>query len=217
MYDEQENINKTQEVNVKLIYYLNNDNKKEGNLCLNYNKEMKIISYNDIVISFYSFLLEEKAKKNSDLCYEKINLINIIYKSIRYFDGYGWVLLNEDDIIILDDNLSLDTLKIMIYSEIINDKNISIKKKYDEIEKDISNIYNEIIRDRNYDLPPYAPLNLVVLTANPLMDGEKELRIMNDFNIIASKIYRAFDDEDFLKYTEFLPLTLNTLKNFITN
>ena len=114
-------------------------------------------------------------------------------------------------------NLSLDTLKIMIYSEIINEKNMSIKKKYDEIEKDISNIYNEIIRDRNYDLPPYAPLNLVVLTANPLMNGEKELRIMNDFNIIASKIYRALDDEDFLKYTEFLPLTLNTLKYFITN
>ena len=217
MDDEQENINKTQEVNVKLIYYLNNDNKKEGNLSLNYNKEMKIISYNDIIISFYSFLIEEKAKKNSDLCYEKINLINIIYKSIRYFDGYGWVLLNEDDVIILDENLSLDTLKIMIYSEIINEKNMSIKKKYDEIEKDISNIYNEIIRDRNYDLPPYAPLNLVVLTANPLMDGEKELRIMNDFNIIASKIYRALDDEDFLKYTEFLPLTLNTLKYFITN
>ena len=68
MDDEQENINKTQEVNVKLIYYLNNDNKKEGNLCLNYNKEMKIISYNDIIISFYLFLIEEKAKKNSDLC-----------------------------------------------------------------------------------------------------------------------------------------------------
>ena len=49
------------------------------------------------------------------------------------------------------------------------------------------------------------------------MNGEKELRIMNDFNIIASKIYRALDDEDFLKYTEFLPLTLNTLKYFITN
>ena len=68
MDDEQENINKTQELNFKLIYYLNNDNKKEGNLILNYNKEIKIISYNDIIISFYSFLLEEKAKKNSDLC-----------------------------------------------------------------------------------------------------------------------------------------------------
>ena len=77
MDNEQENIDETKEVNVELIYYLNTDNKKEGNLSLNYNKEMKIISYNDIIISFYSFLIEEKAKKNSDLCYEKINLINI--------------------------------------------------------------------------------------------------------------------------------------------
>ena len=200
MDDEKENMNKTKEATVELIYYLNKNKKEEGNMKLSYNKEIKMITYNDITNSFYEFISEkeEKVNENSDLYFSELNMNDLIYKSIRYFDGYGWILLNEDDIIILDENLSLDTLKIMIYSEIINEKNMSIKKKYDEIEKDISNIYNEIIRDRNYDLPPYAPLNLVVLTANPLMDGKKELRAMNEFNIITSKIYKVFDEEDYL-------------------
>ena len=49
------------------------------------------------------------------------------------------------------------------------------------------------------------------------MDGEKQLRTVNDFNIITSKIYEAFDEKDFLKYTKFLPLTFISLKNIITD
>jgi hypothetical protein len=94
-----------------------------------------------------------------------------------------------------------------------------LKKKYDKIDKDISYIYRQITKEKEDDLslPPDAPYNLVVLTANPLMDGEKELRTVNDFNIITSKIYEAFDEKDFLKYTIFLPLTFNSLKNIITD
>ena len=33
---------------------------------------------------------------------------------------------------------------------------------------------------------------------------------MNDFHIITSKIYELLKEEDYLKYTEFLPLTMST-------
>ena len=49
------------------------------------------------------------------------------------------------------------------------------------------------------------------------MHNEKELRTINDFNIITSKIYKSFEEEDYLKYTEFLPLTFKTLNNVITD
>ena len=103
----------------------------------------------------------------------------------------------------------------MIYSDILSEKKTNIKKKYDKIDKEINYIYNQITKKKN-NLPPLAPLNLVVLTANPLMDGEKELRTMNDFNIITSEIYKAFEEEYYLKYTQFSPLTFNNLKNAIT-
>ena len=57
----------------------------------------------------------------------------------------------------------------------------------------------------------------MVLTSNPLMNDKKELRIINEFNMITNKIYNLFEEEDYLKYTEFLPLTFNTFKNAITN
>jgi len=94
---------------------------------------------------------------------------------------------------------------------------MKIKNKYDKIGKEINYIYEQITKEEKIDLPPPAPLNLVVLTANPLMDGRKDLRTMNDFNIITSKIYKAFEENDFLKYTEFNHLTINTLKDVLTD
>ena len=107
MDDEKENMNKTKEATVELIYYLNKNKKEEGNMKLSYNKEIKMITYNDITNSFYEFISEkeEKVNENSDLYFSELNMNDLIYKSIRYFDGYGWILLNEDDIIILDENL----------------------------------------------------------------------------------------------------------------
>jgi hypothetical protein len=115
-----------------------------------------------------------------------INENSIIYETIRYFDGDGWIILKENDAIFLDEELTLYNLKIMIYFDIICEKEMNIKKKYDKIDKEISYIYKQITKQKNNDssLPPYAPLNLVVLTANPLMNDKKELRIMNDFNIL---------------------------------
>ena len=146
MDDEKENMNKTKEATVELIYYLNKNKKEEGNMKLSYNKEIKMITYNDITNSFYEFISEkeEKVNENSDLYFSELNMNDLIYKSIRYFDGYGWILLNEDDIIILDENLNLNNLKIMIHSDIISQKYLKIKKKFDKIDTEISNIYNQI-------------------------------------------------------------------------
>ena len=215
MDDNQEPINETKEAKIELIYYLNNDKKEEGNL--NFNHDKKIISYNDIIERFFSFLIEKEPKENSDLNFNEIKEDNIIYNSIRYFNGYGWILLNQDDVIILDEDLSLNNLKIMIYAAIISENTKKIKNKYDNIDEEIKKIYEDITKEKKTYLPPEAQLNLVVLTANPLMYGTKELRTMNDFNKITSKIYNCFDEEDYLKYTRFWPLTFKTLKNVITD
>ena len=211
--------NKCKQENVELIYYLKDDEEKKGNLKFTYGEEIEIISYNDITNSFYSFIKKNKKNviNNFDEQYFDIKKDNIIYESIRYFDGDGWILLKENEFIIIDEELTLNNLKIMIYCDILSPKEVNIKKKYDKIDEDLSYIYEQINKEKNYDLISDSPLNLVVLTANPLMHGEKELRIMNEFNIITSKIHKLFEEEDYLKYTEFLPLTFNNLSNFISN
>ena len=133
MDDNQEPINETKEAKIELIYYLNNDKKEEGNL--NFNHDKKIISYNDIIERFFSFLIEKEPKENSDLNFDEIKEDNIIYNSIRYFNGYGWILLNQDDVIILDEDLSLNNLKIMIYAATIGESTKKIKNKYDNIDE----------------------------------------------------------------------------------
>ena len=215
---EQDGINENEKIKVELIYYLNDDEEKKGNLKFSYDKNIEIISYGDITNSFYSFLKENQGNEidNPEKQNMEINENNIIYGSIRYYVGEGWIILKENDVIFLDEELTLDNLKIMIYSNIIGINEMNIKKKYDKIDKEINYIYKQInIKAINDSLLSYSPLNLVVLTANPLMDGNKELRTMNDFNIITKKIYDSFEGE--LKYTEFLPLTFNTFKNAITN
>ena len=213
----------THEANVELIYYINNkigNNKdKSEKLKFNYENEFERISYNDITFNFYLFLKEkqENEKENINLQCLDITQNSIIYKTIRYYDGDGWIELKKEDVIFLDDELNLNNLKIIVYCDISTEKKMNIEKKYDKIAKEINYIYAQISKRNNNNLPPYAPLNLVVLTANPLMDGEKELRTMNDFNIITSQIYKSFDEEDCLKYTKFLPLTLNNLREAITN
>ena len=206
---------------VQLEYFLNDYEKKEGNLKFgSYEDKIEKISYEDITYSFYLFLkyysnIEDEEEESGIISnkYADIKLNNIKYEFIRYFDGDGWLLLEEKEIIFLDDELASYNLKIMIKATIISD----INKKYEMIDKEINYIYNEMLKENTDYSPPDAPLNLVVLTANPLMDDKKELRTMNDFNIITSKIYNSFSEEDYLKYTEFCPLTKSILKDIITN
>ena len=193
-----------------------------------FNIEDGIISYKDIISSFSLFLKklyephseeEEKIEKNEALDEELLylNIKNINYEYIRYFDSEGFILLEENDFIFLNDIINLNNIIIMIKADIISEEKMKIKNKYAKIGKEINYIYEQITKEEKIDLSPPAPLNLVLLTANPLMNGENELRTMNDFNIITSKIYKAFDESDFLKYTEFNHLTINTLKDILSD
>ena len=221
--------NEKTEVNVNIKYILNNKKEEEGEMNLiNFNIEDGIILYKDITSSFYLFLKklyephldEEEEKENNGTLDEEflyININNINYEYIRYFDSEGFILLEENGFIFLDDNVNLNNIIIMIKADIISEEKMKIKNKYDKIGKEINYIYEQITKEEKIDLPLPAPLNLVVLSANPLLDGEKELRTANDFNIITSKIYKIFDENDFLKYTEFNHLTINTLIDVLTD
>ena len=208
--------NEVHQVNVELIYYLEDEEEKKGYLKL---KENEIISYNDITDSFCSFLEknQQKEKYSSNERYFDKEKNNIIFESIRYFDGDGWIVLKENEVILIDEESTLNNLKIMIYCDILSKSEMKLKKDYEKIDQEISNIYTQISKEQNYDSNLNDYINLVVLTANPLMNGEKELRTMNDFSIITSKIYDSFKEDYFLKYTEFYPLTLNTLYNAISD
>ena len=59
--------NKSKQVNVELIYYLDDEEEKKGYLKL---KENEIIFYNDITNSFCSFL-EENQKNEKDIYNER--------------------------------------------------------------------------------------------------------------------------------------------------
>ena len=201
--------NEKKEVNVELIYYLCEEEAKKGFLKFTYDKEIEFISYNDIMDKFNSFIKEKQKQKTE-------KNIFLIIESIRYFVGDGWIILQENEVIFIDEDLTLNNLKIMIFCDIISQNEMKIKEDYDKIDKKISEIYTQINKEKNYDSTQDTRLNLVVLTANPLMHDGVELRTMNDFSIITSKIYEAFKGEDFLKYIEFKPLTLENLKHVIS-
>ena len=220
MDDEEESTTNTP--NVKLEYFINNEGKKEDLLNFSYlNFVYDRISYENITFSFYIFFKYfafDKEKRETPEEFIDIKQDNIKYEFIRYFDGDGWILLNEKEFIFLDDKLTFNNLKIMIKANISTEEQIDVEKQYDNINKQFNYIENELKEiNYNYFLPPDYPLNLVVLTANPLMDNGKELRTMNDFNIITSEIYNILNEEDYLNGTEFFLLTQSTLKEVITN
>ena len=226
--DRNNTFNEKTEINVNIKYILNNKEEEEGKMNLkDYNIEDGIISYKDITSSFYLFLKkiyephpeeeEIENKKPLDKEFLYINKNNINYEYISYFDSEGFILLEEHNFIFLDDKINLNNIIIIIKADIISEEKMKIKNKYEKIGKEIDYIYEQITKEEKIDLSPPAPLNLVVLTANPLIDGRKELRTVNDFNIITSKIYKAFEENDFLKYTEFNHLTINILKDVLTD
>ena len=104
----------------------------------------------------------------------------------------------------------------MIKANIYSEEKRKLLNNCLDINNQIKNIQNDLLGNLNNYIPD-SPQNLIVLTANPLMNGENELRTMNDFNIIPATIYKLLEKEDYLKYTEFLPLTMNTLKSILSD
>ena len=213
---------------IDLIYYINNNIEKKGKLkLLNFNYDYNKILYEEITYSFYFFLKGIQKEQNEQTYIDSgestiiesefldIKPININFDYIRFFDGDGWILLEEDDVIQLNNILDYNNLKILIKAEISSEDKIKLEDKYKNINKEMEYIDFDLKNKNSIHYVSDAPLNLIVLTANPLMDNEKELRTLNDFNKIPSTIYKLFKEEDYLKYTEFLPLTMNTLEGIL--
>ncbi len=96
--------------------------------------------------------------------------MKIEYKKIEYF--YWWRIRKRKE------------LQLFLYCDIQSENEIDIKINYGKIDKEVKYISAQINNDKNYNLTPDHPLNLVVLTANPLVHGKEKLRIINDFNIL---------------------------------
>ena len=201
-------------ISIGLEYFLNEEDKKEGTLIINnFTGKCNKISYEEIVYSFYLFL--ETITLPDEIKHIKPD--HFTCEFIRYLYRDGWVLLGENEFIYFDDYLGINNLKIMIKATIYTDDEFDIIKKCDTIKKEIDYTYKEMLEKNLDNSPTDIPLNLIVLNANPLMNGKNELRTMNDFNIITSTIFKLFDNEDYLKYTKFGLLTMKTLKDILTN
>ena len=177
---------------INIIFFWNEDEGKKGKMKLiKKNDDNKnIIKYDDIKFSFQNFLREiiEGETLNGDdemeLEFLDINdLNNVIFQYIRYLDQDGWKFLEENGKISLDDKLNLNNLEIMIKATILEKETITIQNKFEIIKEKIKSIKEQLNNIKNNDTN-YFRFNSIILVANPLMDGEKELRTVNDFNIL---------------------------------
>ena len=208
---------------IKLIYYLNKNPKKEDNmkLCLLENNH-NFIFYEQITISFCDYLNElnynsTNEENNDSEIFPHLEVKNINFDYIRYFNGKSWILLDKGIIIALNKNLTFDTLKIMIKATILIKEKKKIQNNYRFFNQRIERINTYLDNIESNNIPKKNPIYMSVLTANPLMDGEKELRTMNDFNIIPGSIYKVLKETDYLKYSTFDVLNKKTLKEGISN
>ena len=183
-----------------LFYYLNEGKEYKGKIDFNLDilddQQINILSYSDIIITFEKFSEKKQKEQNleeDDEDFFDIHSNNINYQYINYFQEGGWIELEENGFIIIDSEQNLDNLKIMIKALIINKDKIKINKAYNKIDEDINRIKEDLIDikkgDKSYSKNIF---NTIILTANPLMNDNKELRTMNDFNIIPATLYDLF-------------------------
>ena len=210
---------------IKFIFTLNNSREytediKLININENENKNINIrfISFDDIIISFQNFLKDVQYNCNSSNKIKELpdlDLNNIVYEYIRYYNGKSWIILHKNQFIFINKKLTLENLKIKTKVFILKKENIYINNQLNNINKEINNINFELnnIKKNSHK----TPFNLIVLIANPLMDGKKELRTMNDFNILPANLYYLLNEQDYLKYVDFQPLTKKAFKEIIEN
>ena len=189
------------------------------------NRNLNIISFEEIKKNFEYFLYEKQKKykdnneeNEEELEFFDINSNNIIYEYIRYFNGDGWALLEENGFIIINEELNLDILKIMIKAKILSGEENKIHKRFENMEKEINKIKTDLddINKGYINYYNYLPFNSIILIANPLIDEEgKEFRTMNDFNIIPATLYNLFKEYGYLKYTQFGILTKRSFEEVL--
>ena len=226
---------KTEEKKIKkyiinIIYIFDEDKKYEGKMEMKFredeeNRNLNIFSFEEIKKNFEYFLYEKQKKykdnneeNEEELEFFDINSNNIIYEYIRYFNGEGWVLLEENGFIIINEELNLDILKIMIKAKILSGEENKIHKRFENMEKEINKIKTDLddINKGYINYYNYLPFNSIILIANPLIDEEgKEFRTMNDFNIIPATLYNLFKEYGYLKYTQFGILTKRSFEEVL--
>ena len=141
---------------VNIIYIFDEDKKYEDKMEMKFreneeNINLNIISYEEIKKNFEYFLYEKQKKyeninedNEDDKEFFDINSNNIIYEYIRYFDGEAWILLEENNFIIINEELNLDILKIMIKAKILSGEENKIHKRFENMEKEINKIKTDL-------------------------------------------------------------------------
>ena len=219
---------------IKIISQINDKSDYEFDIKIE--DKYECISYENIKLEFYNNLVKkEKFLEEIDLLdFEKED---IIFESISYFDNdyKGWILLNEEEYISLNNNDkdNEEIIKLLIKVRIKTKSDKDLINQYKNIKKRVEDLSNNIkLNNRNNknennenDNENESEIDISVLTANPLIDLEydknkninnvKELRTMNDFNNITNAILNVVIESTKLINAEFYPLTVNNLKKVI--
>ena len=210
---------------IQVSYYLNNV-LQEKYLVIEIEKDSKYLSYDLITYKFFKSLKNKIIKEEGNNSnYDEYQLSDLQYKYmnfdyIGYLENGCWVLLEEDGFILLDD---INNIELMIKVTISTQDKERINKLYNILENkrdDIKSILNDlsknIIDEKKNNINSNNNIDLIVLNANPLMDGKKELRTMNDFNKIPASIHEAIKDSGNSIRAEFYPLTKEKFKDILT-
>ena len=214
-------------------YYINDDLERK-NLEFRIKNSINFISYNQITEYFFENLRKpttpkNKEKEENDDEYNKniessqLKFDDIKFDYINYLtDDNGWLILPENKFIAL--GWGNTKIKLMIKITILTKYELNIQKVYDkkiievnEINDVINNLSNNKSNFNTSTICSNTKLDLVVLTSNPLMDGDKELRTMNDFNKVTSSIQKVIQESLNSISVEFWPLTISRFKEIISN
>ena len=201
------------------IYYLINDESEMKEMKIDIEDDnINFLSYDSIIDKFISSLKKDISLEIYNL--SELNYNNIIFDFIRYLDDNNWLLLEEHQFIFLND---VKNIELMIKVSLLSDEKINIKNNYDrniekisKIEQNLNNLTNKEYQSNNLNICSNNNYDLIVLTSNPLMDKDKELRTMNDFNKVTSSIHEAIQESIQPIKAEFYPLTKSKFEEIIS-
>ena len=217
------NNNHETETKIIPVRYLLNDDSQMQKTEIQLNKN--ILLYDEIKFYFFDSLKKELLKIDKDnedgdtitINDSELNFENISFDYIRYSIDNKWLLLEKNEFIDLDDEDNTE-IKLMIKIKIISQEKLNLNnlhnirtKEINELNEKINNLLNNKLNLQNNKICSNTNLDLVVLIANPLMNGDKELRTMNDFNKILCSIQRALQKSLNSISVEFWPLTESRL------
>ena len=207
---------------IRVLYLLNDDSQMQETYI---QLDKNILLYDEIKFYFFDSLKKELLKIDKDnedgdtitINDSELNFENISFDYIRYSIDNKWLLLEKNEFIDLDDEENTE-IKLMIKIKIISQEKLNLNnlhnirtKEINELNEKINNLLNNKLNLQNNKICSNTNLDLVVLIANPLMNGDKELRTMNDFNKILCSIQRALQKSLNSISVEFWPLTESRL------